>query len=198
MELGQCGSVAGDCLGIVAESCPGLRDWWVTDMDDASIQRSRAHNSVTAIKSLTRLTQLTRIEFAPSGYFEVMAFVTAAQHLVRAGSLRVVRVQAVRQHADNSWEYLPVAALMHLCRLSGLRELAVCLGRAAVTFQEVYDYGYDAATFIGGLCGIGRVLITACEGELAVLKFAQAMLAAHQIEVPNVELRQCQQEEVEL
>lgn len=183
VELGQRGSVAVECLGIVAESCLGLRDWWHADIDNVSIQSNRAHKYVPAIKPLSQLTQLTRLEFTPDGDFEFVAFATAAQHLVRAGSLRVVRVDA-----DSSWEYFSLAALMHLGRLSGLRELAVCLGRAAGTLHD----SYDAATFISGLCGFGRVLFTACDEQLAVLKSAQAVLAGLQVEVPEVELRQWQ------
>lgn len=180
VELGQRGSVALECLGVVAESCPGLRDWWLVDMDNVSIQHNRT-DSLVALKSLSQLTQLTRIEFAPDGDFELMAFATAAQHLVRAGSLRVVRVTT-----DHSEDFFCFAGYMHLGRLSGLRELAVCLSRAVVTFHEQYD----AAVFIGGLCGIGRVLITACDEELAVLRSAQDLLAELQVEVPKVELRQ--------
>jgi hypothetical protein len=150
VELGQAGSVEVECFGGAAESCPGLHDWWLSDMDQCSLRYFRSspnalQQCVGAIRTLSRCTQLTRIEFAPSVEAQLLPFATAAQHLMRAGSLQNVRVVMDESTLDQPWYGLTVSTLMQLARLAGLRELNVCLGGVVVKG--------DPATFICGLCG---------------------------------------------
>jgi hypothetical protein len=144
------GSISAAAFASMPDHCPGLRELRVVggDVDHTSLPRSEhRHVRIAAVKALSALTGLLRLEFIVASSTELIALVDVAGLSLSKG-LQRLKVVVNRAGA------MRTSALMHLARLQGLPELELQVSSA--TAVEVTQ---DAKTLLSGLSGIRSVCL---------------------------------------
>jgi hypothetical protein len=163
----------------IAQHCTGLTELTVDDYPRSSTSLAPAAEPLArigAIKSLSALTQLTRLDFMVQDNTELAVLVDVAAGLLL---LELKRLDVLLLYNSPR---LHVGALMHLAKLRGLEALSLEL----LADRVVADLLKDTDNFLMALSDIGVVgLMLRKQEDLDVVEAACARLKGSGLPCPN-------------